>query len=49
MEGPRDGNLVGGYRVGAHGRVDKLVGDNDQLMFKVARELDREQSGGEGH
>ena len=29
MEGPRDGDLVGGYRVGAWGSINKLVGDND--------------------
>ena len=29
MEGPGDGDLVGGYRVGVQGRVDKLVGDDD--------------------
>ena len=49
MEGSRDGNLIGGYGVSAHGRVDKLVGDDDQLMFKVARELDWEWGRGEGH
>ena len=46
MEGSRDGNLVRGYRVGTQGGVDKLVSDDDQLMFKVTRELDGEQSGG---
>ena len=49
MEGSGDGNLIEGYRVGVQGRVNKLVCDNDQLMFKVARELDGEWSGGEGH
>ena len=49
MEGPGDGNLVGGYGVGVHGGVDKLFSDDDQLMFKVAGELDREWSRGEGH
>ena len=29
MEGPGDSDLVGGYRVGVQGRVDKLVSDND--------------------
>ena len=28
MEGSRDGNLIGGYGVGAHGRVNKLVSDD---------------------
>ena len=49
MEGTSDGNLVGGYGVGVHGGVNKLVSDNDQLMFEVARELDWEWSGREGH
>ena len=40
VEGSGDGNLIRGYRVGAQGRVDKLVGDDDQLMFKVTGELD---------
>ena len=40
MEGPGDGDLVGGYGVGAQGRVDKLISDNGWLVFKVARELD---------
>ena len=40
MEGPRDGDLVGRYRVSVWGRVNKLVSDNDQLMFEVTRELD---------
>ena len=29
VEGPGDGDLVGGYRVRAQGRVDKLVSDDD--------------------
>ena len=49
MEGPRDGDLVGGYGVGVQGRVDKLVSDNDQLRFKVTGELDWEQGRREGH
>ena len=49
VEGPGDGDLVGGYRVSVQGEVNKLVGDDDWVMFKVARELDREQSRGEGH
>ena len=49
MEGPGDGDLVGGYGVGVQGRVDKLVGDDDQLRFEVTRELDWEQGRGEGH
>ena len=49
MEGPRDGDLVGGYGVGAQGGVDKLVSDDGLLMFKVTRELDWEQGRREGH
>ena len=49
MEGSRDGDLVEQIGVSVHGGVNKLVSDNDQLMFKVAVELDREQSRGEGH
>ena len=49
VEGPRDGDLVGGYRVGAQGGVDKLVGDDDRLRFEVTRELDWEQGRREGH
>ena len=49
MEGSGDGNLVGGYGVGAQGRVDKLVSDNNQLMFKVTGELDWEWGRREGH
>ena len=29
MEGPGDCDLVGGYRAGACGRVNKLVGDDN--------------------
>ena len=29
MEGPGDGDLIGGYGVGVQGGVNKLVGDND--------------------
>ena len=49
VEGPRDRDLVGGYGVGAQGRVDKLVGDDDQLRFEVTGELDWEQGRREGH
>ena len=49
VKGPRDGNLVRGYGVGVQGGVDKLVSDNDLLMFKVARELDWEWGRREGH
>ena len=40
VEGPRDGDLVQGYRVGAQGRVSKLISDDELLLCKVARELD---------
>ena len=49
VEGPGDGDLVGGYRVGVQGGVDKLVSDDDQLRFKVTGELDWEQGRREGH
>ena len=49
VEGSRDGNLIGGYGVGACSGVDKLVSDDDQLMFEVAGELDWEWSRREGH
>ena len=49
VEGPGDGDLVGGYRVGVRGRVNKLVSDDDQLRFEVSGELDQEQGRREGH
>ena len=49
VEGPGDGDLVGGYGVRVQGGVDKLAGDDDQLRFKVARELDWEWGRREGH
>ena len=49
MEGPGDGNLVQGYRVGVQGGVNKLVSDNSQLRFEVTRELDWEQGRRGGH
>ena len=49
MEGSGDGNLVGGYGVGVHGGVNKLVSDDGQLMLEVTRELDWEQGRREGH
>ena len=49
VEGPGDGDLVGGYGVRVQGRVNKLVGDDDQLMFKVTGELDWEWGRREGH
>ena len=40
VEGPGDGDLVQGYRVGVQGSIDKLISDDELLFCEVAGELD---------